>query len=386
MELPQDFRAAVLRHGARLAPGHDNSFLLSDTPTRRPVWQIFELPHRDVARATIRLRVSARPVDGGSALLSVHRSAGSEIAVIGRDGELVASETDAVKNIAIEKGDDGWLRIDIVYANKGASIVLGLANPRGVYIGTSTPQIELRDLKVEVVEPRWTPSEADPLRIVETGLRTLSEPAWQPFAAGLNITAFAPLADQLDGLRAALPASDGHMVVGKALSDRNGTSPFYVTRNKAHSSIFKADLQRLKAYSSVDDYQIASETRVETCRLDSLVKQGQAAAPDVVRIEAPGLEYNALRGLGSLLDSVLAVETALYLYPVYKKQKLLADIVDLLESSGLVLFRLVPARTGTQFGRELVKMTAVFLRRQPPAEALDRHHLLEEIWALPSSF
>lgn len=387
MELPLDFGAAVLRHNARLLPGQDNSFILSDTPARRPRWQILELPHRDVARATVRLRLSMRPIDGGSAMLSLHRSPGVEIAVIGRDGALLSSASDAVKAFAVEESDGGWLKLDLLYVNKGPSIVLGLANPRGAYIGTNTPQFELKDLRIEVVEPRWTPSAGDPLRIVETGLRTISDPAWQPFAAGLNIVSFTPFADQLEGLRAALPASSGHLILGKALSDRNGTSPFYFTQNKAFSSIFKPDIQRLKGYPSADHHQIASEVRIETCRFDSLVKQGSAVAPDVIRLDAAGLEYNALRGLGELLDGVMAVETALYLYPVYRKQKLMADIVDLLESSGLVLFRLVPsAQNGPQFGNELVKMTGIFLRRRTAAEALGRYQLLEEIWALPSSF
>lgn len=388
MELPQDFRAAVpLRHGARLTPGHDNSFVLSDTLSRKAGWQLFELPHRDAARATIRLRLSMRPIEGGTATLSLHQLLGNEIALIGRDGSLVKSETDAVKSLSVELGEDGWLKLDVLYLNKGPSVMLGLANPRGRYVGTNTPQFELKDLRIEVVEPRWTPSASDPLRVVETGLRTISDPAWQPFAAGLNICSFTPFADQLEGLRAALPTSAGHMVVGKALSDRNGTSPFYVTRNKAYSSVFKPDFLRLKGYPSTDDYQIASETRIETCRFDSLVKQGLAAPPDVIRLEMPGLEYNALRGMGDLLDKVMAVEAALYLYPVYKKQKLLADIVDLLESSGLVLFRLAPpTRIGTQFGHEIAKMTGIFLRKQRPVERVGRYQLLEEIWALPSSF
>lgn len=385
MELPQDFRAAVLRHGARLSPGHDNSFILSDTLARKAPWQVFELPNRDVARATIRLQLSMRPIDGGAAMLSLHQLPGVEIALIGRDGSLVKSETDALKAHSVSQGQDGWLKLDLLYANKGPSIVLGLANPGSRYNGTNTPQLELKDLTVEIVEPRWTPSAGDPLRIAEMGVRTLADPAWQPFAAGLTIAAFTPLADQLESLRTALPASGGHTVLGKALSDRNGTSPFYVTQDKAYGSIFKPDFQRLKGYPSADGYQIESEVRIETSRLDGLVKQGQVAMPDVVRIEAPGFEYNALRGMGSLLDSVMAVETALYLYPVYKKQKLLADIVDLLESSGLVLVRLVPSRPAMQFGGELVKTTAIFLRKQRPAEALGRYHLLEEIWGLPSS-
>jgi len=388
MELPQDFRAAVLlRHGAKLVPGHDNSFIVSDTTGRKATWQIFELPNRNVARATIRLQLSMRPIDGGAAMLALHQAPGVEIAIIGRDGSLVKSESGALKAHSVDRGEDGWLNLNLLYVNKGPSIVVGLANPSSRYIGTNAPQIELKDLKIEVVEPRWTPSRNDPLRIVETGLRTIADVAWQPFGEGLNIASFAPFADQLEGLRTALPASAGHLVVGKALSDRNGTTPFYVTQNKAHSSIFKPDVQRLKGYPSADEYQIASEVRVETCRFDSLVKQGSAAAPDVIRLEASGLEYNALRGMGALLDGVMAVETSLYLYPVYKKQKLMADIVDLLESSGLVLFRLVPsAQNAAQFGGELVKMTAVFMRKSRAAEAAGRYQLLEEIWALPSSF
>jgi FkbM family methyltransferase len=387
MELPQDFRAAVLRHGARLVPGHDNSFVLSDTPARKAAWQIFELPNRNVARATIRLQLSMRPIDGGAAMLALHQLPGVTIAMIGRDGSLVKSEAGALKAHSVDRREDGWLNLDLLYVNKGPSIVVGLAKPGSRYIGTNTPQIELKDLKIEVVEPRWTPSPSDPLRIVETGLRTIADVAWQPFAEGLNIASFTPFADQLEGLRTVLPASPGHLVMGKALSDRNGTSPFYVTQNKAFSSILKPDFQRLKSYPSADDYQIASEVRIETCRFDSLVTQGLAAAPDVIRLEASGLEYNALRGMGALLDGVMAVETSLYLYPVYKKQKLMADIVDLLESSGLVLFRLVPSvQNAAQFGRETVKMTGIFLRKRPAAEAVGRYQLLEEIWALPSSF
>ncbi|MDB5377219.1 MAG: hypothetical protein JWR00_1665 [Rubritepida sp.] len=55
--------------------------------------------------------------------------------------------------------------------------------------------------------------------------------------------------------------------------------------------------------------------------------------------------------------------------------------------SGLILRRLIPpARIGTQFDNELVKMTGIFMRKRMAPEAAGRYHLLEEIWALPSSF
>ncbi|WP_424813013.1 hypothetical protein [Roseococcus sp. YIM B11640] len=368
MKLPSDIGAALQRHRARLSPGSDGAFVLSDTTAAG--WQVFELPNRDVARATVRLRFAIRPAAEGETSFSIHEAIGAEVARISREGEAQPVEGKAT-SLSVQDGGSGWLRVDLEYFNVAPSIVLGLGRPTSRFAGAGKPQFELKDLEVEVIKPRWTPSATDPLVIVQSGVNTLAEPAWLPFAEGLNVIAF----------------GTGEGTAQKVLSDRNGTSSFLTTKVAGHGSILKPDGARLKAYPAAADFALTGEHKVETCRYDTLVKQGAAPAPDVIRLEAQGMEYNALRGFGDVLDKVLAVETQLYLYPVYRKQKLLGDIVDLLDSSGLVLRRAAPQhpRVSGRFGQELVKLTGIFMRRRAGVAQPSRYELLEEIWALPAA-
>lgn len=50
-----------------------------------------------------------------------------------------------------------------------------------------------------------------------------------------------------------------------------------------------------------------------------------------MRIRGAGAEYDVLRGCGEIPDRVLAVEVQVHLYPLYRKQKLFGDVVDLLD-------------------------------------------------------
>ncbi|MDB5416486.1 MAG: methyltransferase FkbM family [Rubritepida sp.] len=383
MNLPSDFSAAIQRHGARLSSALDGVFVLSDSAVSG--WQIIEMPHRDLLRATVRFRLSIRPIGEGKADFCVHHALGMELARVGRDGTLIHSDPNFLKDYSFQQGESGWLDLDFLFFNQAPAVIFGLTRPTSRYTGSNTPQFELKTPQLEVVESRWTPTQQDPLRIVEIGTRTAADPVWQPFAEGLRIMAFTPLPSEVEALRTQLPADRGHVVIGKALSDRNGTSPFSITKVSGYSSIFKPDFQRLKGYAAADDFQLVSESKVETCRFDAFVKQGDAVPPDVIRINAPGFEYNALRGFGDALDQVLAVEVQLYVYPVYKKQKLLGDIVDLLESSGLLLRRALPPakRPYARFSNEVMQMTGLFMRKRPSDESRGRHELMEEIWGLP---
>jgi FkbM family methyltransferase len=378
-----DLGAARQRASARLKPADDGVQILSDSPARG--WQIVDFVDRDVTRATIRVRLLLRPVANGTADFCLHSKGGVILLRVGQDGTLRRSDEAGPKECSIEKDASGWLRLDALYFNQDPRIILGLATKTGDYRGTNAPQFELKDLEAEIVEPRWTPTPEDPLRIVQLGLPTLGDPAWQYFAAGLRITAFSPDAAEVARLQAQLPADGGHQVIGKALSDRNGTSPFHVTKDKAQSSIFKPDAQRLKPYAAADGFTPASEAKIETCRFDTLVRAGSASVPDAIRVRAPGFEYNALRGFGNVLDEVLAVEVPFHFYPLYRKQKLVGDIIDLLDSSGLELRRVTPPAAAVQqaFGQEMVQATGVFLRKPPKGPALGRFQLLEEIWGLP---
>lgn len=375
--------AARQRNSARLKPAGDGIHTLSDSSARG--LQIIDLLDREVARSILRLRVLLRPVDNGTAAFCVQSRQGIPLLQIAKDGAIQRSDEPELKDCSIAKDASGWMQLEVLYFNREPRIILGLVDKTANYTGTNAPQFDLKNLEVEVVEPRWTPSVDDRLRVVQTGLPTLGETAWQYFGQGLQITAFAPDPKAVAGLQARLPAEAGHEVIGKALSDRNGTTPFLITKDRAQSSIFRPDLQRLKSCPAAGDFAVVSEEKVESCRFDSLVRAGGATVPDVIRIRAPGFEYNALRGFGDVLDKVLGVEVLLNFYPLYKKQKPSGDIIDLLDSSGLTLRRInSPAARITQgFGEDLLQATGIFMRK-PPKEgaALGRFQLLEEIWGL----
>lgn len=94
-----------------------------------------------------------------------------------------------------------------------------------------------------------------------------------------------------------------------------------------------------------------------------------------------GGEYQVLEGFGDLLHSVLAVELETHLYPIYKNQKLLGDLVSFLDQFNLSLRTL---REQPNFDGEAVEFNAYFTRRRSGlSEAqLKKLGVVENIWHL----
>lgn len=383
MLIPFDVKMLTQRQQARLVANSGNIFEFSDGKAKG--WQSVAIGHRDLAWASVRLSLNFRPGTEGDASLVLHHVLGTELFRVGRDGTVAATHPELVSSCTCKPAGDGWFQIDAVFANQAPSLQLGLARANGNYAGSGKIQFELRDIVIDVLELRWRPSPGDALRLVESGMRCMTDPAWKYFADGLEVAAFAHDPRQAEALRAELPEAQGHAVLARALSDRNGAVPMHVTQAPAASSIFKPDAARLRGTPAAKDHEIVSESRIETVRFDALLKQKLVQQPEVIRVRAPGMEYNVLRGFGDALDAVLAVEVPLYLYPIYRRQKLLGDIVDLLESSGLVLRRTVPPTTPVQasFGGMQHMVTGQFMRQRPGAAMLPRMRIIEEIWGLP---
>ena len=63
----------------------------------------------------------------------------------------------------------------------------------------------------------------------------------------------------------------------------------------------------------------------------------KSPAPDAIKIDVQGFEFQVLQGFGSLLQHCLGIELEAHFYPIYRGQKLLHDIVSMLSDYGLVL-------------------------------------------------
>ena len=92
-------------------------------------------------------------------------------------------------------------------------------------------------------------------------------------------------------------------------------------------------------------------------------------APDAVKIDVQGYEHEVLQGFGGLLQGCLGIELETHVYPVYQDQKLLGDLIALLEPYGFVLRRLSPVPS---FDGDVVELDAWFTQEHRSLAAAGR--------------
>jgi hypothetical protein len=89
--------------------------------------------------------------------------------------------------------------------------------------------------------------------------------------------------------------------------------------------------------------------------------KGAVPVPDAIKIDVQGFEYEVLLGFGHLLADCLGIELETHFYPIYKGQKLIGDIVSLLDDFDFVLRALkhVP-----NFDGDAIEFDAFFTKRR----------------------
>jgi FkbM family methyltransferase len=377
MLIPLELARTAQRQKARLTGSKDGGFLLADGAGRGQ--QTVAFLHPELQRARLRLRARLRPQEGASADFCLLHDGGKLLARVAPDGTLSAASGPELLEARCEEDGSGAFHLDLHFRNFSPALQFGLGKPGTRYSGTDAPQFALHDVQVEVTERRWLPSPADGLVVLQAGAKP--DPAWAPHQDSLRVILCE--ADEAAGQAAlaALPAPERHVLLASTLSNRNGAARFHITRDGARSSLFDPDLRRVKPFASAAGFDVTGETKLPLARYDTLSRQRQLPTPDLVRIRAAGSEYDVLRGCGDILDRVLAVEVQVHLYPLYRKQKLFGDVVDLLDGCGLALRRLVPEPVA-ETAHEMAVATAFLTRRKAEGAALDRLAFIEEIWGV----
>jgi hypothetical protein len=378
MLISLDPHQLIQRQRARLTPAADGEFLLADGPGAG--LQLIEWRHADLARAALRLRVVLRPLGAGAdfLLLGADRSL---LARFGRDGTLHVPPDAPVQQASCTANATGGWQLDLQFRNFAPSLLLALGQPGIRHAGSGQAHFALRDLQVEVVERRWLPTPEDSLVVLETGTEPGEDKAWLPFHAGLRTIRCEPKDEPGRAALATLPPGDDPVLLPYALSNRNGPGKLNTTRDPAHSSVLDPDPRRLKPFAAAADFEVTNTARIQLARFDTLSRQLGLPRPHLLRMRAGGAEFDGLRGCGDLLDSVLGVEVQVHFQPLYRKQKLIGDVIDLLDGHGLALRHLQPRRTATT-AHEMVATTACFTRRDVDAAALPKIAFIEEVWGV----
>ena len=210
------------------------------------------------------------------------------------------------------------------------------------------------------------------------------QPCWEPFRDRIVPVVFEPSPEGAAALRRDLGSNA--IVIADALSDVACRRALHIAKCPGCTSLLESSRAVLSTYSVHPAFLVVDKVEVDCVRYDGLYAAGHVPAPDVIKIDVQGFEYEVLTGFGTLLSRCLAVQLEAHFYPIYEGQRLLGDLVALLRGHGLTLRKLAPIN---HFDGDIVEVDAWFTRPLPDEQRLgdeDRAKLtmIEAAWQLPA--
>ncbi len=217
----------------------------------------------------------------------------------------------------------------------------------------------------------------------DVGARGNLQPVWHALAetdhAGSTFVLFEPDANAAARLRSTYAAFGHVTIVEEALGSAAGEFPFHITAHATCSSLLEPDQAALQSYLIAPIFDVRRVVPVEVDRLDAVVSRRNLPPPDFCKIDVQGAEMLILEGMGELLAGCSCLELETHIYPLYKGQALLGDIVSFLARFGLYLCRLDPQR---HFEAEFVEANSIFCKRArdlPSDAARDKLAFIQEL-------
>lgn len=120
------------------------------------------------------------------------------------------------------------------------------------------------------------------------------------------------------------------------LSDRRGPADFYLTKNRACSSLFLPHIKNLSRFPVVSEFNVESVSRVQTQRLDD-VFHGDV---DFIKLDTQGSELLILKGGTKTLKRVLGVIIEVEFFEHYMNQPLFGDVDAFMRSNHFALMEM----------------------------------------------
>lgn len=234
---------------------------------------------------------------------------------------------------------------------------------------------------IGVVTPE--PADAGLLRLVDVGAMGGIQAKWHPYLERVAPVLFEPNPEEAARLRAQHPHA---AVVEAALGNTVGPRNLMITENPTCVSLRPPNQEFVAAYGIHPHLRMVGAQEVMCTRYDVLHQAGTVPAPDAIKLDVQGCEYEVLLGFGALLQDCLGIEMEAHFYPVYREQKLLGDIIALLREYGFVLRKLDQNKMNN-FDGDLVEVDAFFTKPRHVVRAYNatqrrKFDLLTEVWEL----
>jgi FkbM family methyltransferase len=226
-------------------------------------------------------------------------------------------------------------------------------------------------------------SSPDKLQFVDVGCSGGLQDKWLAHVGEIVPVMFDANASEASKLRAKYQEG---IVIESGLSDIDGPQELFITRNHKCISLLEPNFDLLSGYRTKHAFELTGHVQINCSRYDTLYKHGKVPAPDAIKIDVQGYEYQVLSGFGILLSDCLAIELEAHFYPIYIRQKLLHELTELLSKFDFVLRRLTPS---PNFEGDLIEVDAFFTKRREFVRQLEpirrgKFNLITEVWNLPN--
>jgi FkbM family methyltransferase len=198
--------------------------------------------------------------------------------------------------------------------------------------------------------------------LVDVGASGGIQEKWTNLADRIRPVMFEPNTAEAAKLRTDLVKYPGAVVLEIGLSDRIGSRKINITEHYGCVSLLQPNYSFLKDYSIAPLFEVKQVLEIECTRYDILFSQNNVPAPDVIKIDVQGYEYEVLKGFGDLLNDCIAIELEAHFYELYEKQHLFGDLVKLLMEHNFVLRAVYPV---DHFDGDCVEIDAVFTKNRP---------------------
>ncbi len=176
-----------------------------------------------------------------------------------------------------------------------------------------------------------------------SGADDYSSQSWGIFAPNLTIYGFEADADECKRMNQNLKErnirhQEKHIPI--ALSNTQGKSQLYVTKEKMCSSLYEPNHSYVSRFPNFlpEFLTLDYVSEIETTTLDSFCASELVDSIDFLQVDVQGAELNIFQGAQQIIkNSTLAIQTEVEFAPIYKNQPLFADVDNHLRQQGFFL-------------------------------------------------
>jgi FkbM family methyltransferase len=175
---------------------------------------------------------------------------------------------------------------------------------------------------------------SEPIVLLDVGARGGLDPRWRPLASRLRVVGFEPDRAEFERLDR---QNDGVRYLPYAVGEHdNEPAVFHVTHNPQCSSVLEPDWNFIRPFAYAPALRVEREVPITLTSLATICHE-EHLQPDALKLDAQGLELAILRGAGSVLATVLIVESEVEFNPQYQDQPLFGDVDRELRKHGFFL-------------------------------------------------